>query len=292
MTRIQKVLVLIIFFNCVAIQAQEYLTKQYNISDGLVQSTVRSLCQDSLGFIWLGTKNGVSRFDGDEFFNIAEPKDFFKEQIITIQPGFDSNIYMLNRVGKLAFFDGDSICMLVLPDSLGEAIIKDFEFYDEEMILGTERNGIFILNGETVIQLDEENGLYSSTILNLYNYDSELYVITANGINLYRNNRILPFYKNESIEFTTVLKYSDNKYLFGSRFWGLFHFDGVNLQRNHKISSKGVFDIKKDFDDNIWVAKENGLDRIVVDKNGELEITNERKAFYIKELLVDKQNNI
>lgn len=38
----------------------------YNIEDGLSQSTVLSLAQDSLGYTWIGTQDGLNRFDGFE----------------------------------------------------------------------------------------------------------------------------------------------------------------------------------------------------------------------------------
>ncbi|MBD3666506.1 MAG: diguanylate cyclase [Kangiella sp.] len=38
----------------------------YNIEDGLSQSTVLSLAQDSLGYTWIGTQDGLNRFDGYE----------------------------------------------------------------------------------------------------------------------------------------------------------------------------------------------------------------------------------
>lgn len=38
----------------------------YNIEDGLSQSTVLSLEQDSLGYTWIGTQDGLNRFDGFE----------------------------------------------------------------------------------------------------------------------------------------------------------------------------------------------------------------------------------
>lgn len=41
--------------------------KVFDTSNGLADNTVKCITQDSLGFIWMGTFNGLCRFDGKEF---------------------------------------------------------------------------------------------------------------------------------------------------------------------------------------------------------------------------------
>ena len=43
--------------------------RSYTVADGLLSSSVYGIVQDSLGFIWFGTDNGLSRFDGRTFRN-------------------------------------------------------------------------------------------------------------------------------------------------------------------------------------------------------------------------------
>ncbi|MDL2241499.1 response regulator [Bacteroidales bacterium OttesenSCG-928-L03] len=45
----------------------EVRSKQISIADGLANNTVRCIMQDSKGFIWLGTLNGLNRYDGNSF---------------------------------------------------------------------------------------------------------------------------------------------------------------------------------------------------------------------------------
>lgn len=48
------------------INAQDKLVKfkTFTTSDGLSQNNVFSIAQDNLGFIWMGTEDGLNRYDG------------------------------------------------------------------------------------------------------------------------------------------------------------------------------------------------------------------------------------
>ena len=48
--------------------SQQYFFRKYSVEEGLPQSTVYSIVEDSRGFIWMGTDGGgLSRFDGTKF---------------------------------------------------------------------------------------------------------------------------------------------------------------------------------------------------------------------------------
>ena len=58
----------IIFLLCPIIAgAQPKRFENYTIHDGLSQSTVRCILQDETGFVWMGTQDGLNRFDGKNF---------------------------------------------------------------------------------------------------------------------------------------------------------------------------------------------------------------------------------
>lgn len=63
------------------LQAQPFNFLSYSVAEGLAQSQVYALCQDSRGYLWCGTQGGgLSRFDGIDFqtFGTANglPSDF------------------------------------------------------------------------------------------------------------------------------------------------------------------------------------------------------------------------
>lgn len=47
-------------------ESQGYSFMHINSETGLSQSNVKAIIQDSYGFMWFGTKNGLNRYDGQQ----------------------------------------------------------------------------------------------------------------------------------------------------------------------------------------------------------------------------------
>ncbi|WP_417129806.1 two-component regulator propeller domain-containing protein [Phocaeicola sp.] len=50
-----------------AILPTQFHFRHYNIENGISSNNISSILQDQKGFIWIGTDNGLSRFDGNQF---------------------------------------------------------------------------------------------------------------------------------------------------------------------------------------------------------------------------------
>jgi len=48
---------------------QQVLFTSYTVRDGMVANPVRTIYQDKNGFMWIGTWEGLSRYDGYRFTN-------------------------------------------------------------------------------------------------------------------------------------------------------------------------------------------------------------------------------
>lgn len=55
----------------------QYYFKQYQVGDGLTHNAVTAIMQDSKGMMWIGTRNGLNRFDGYTFKTCTYTKDQF-----------------------------------------------------------------------------------------------------------------------------------------------------------------------------------------------------------------------
>lgn len=64
--------------------AQQFSILNYTVNDGLPSNQINATCEDSNGFLWIGTTNGVSRFNGKSFVNYGYTEglqDLFVEAV-------------------------------------------------------------------------------------------------------------------------------------------------------------------------------------------------------------------
>lgn len=83
--------------------------RQYSTGQGLPSPEVYWILQDSLGYMWFATDNGVSRFDGYEFRNFG-PRDGLAENVVFyMRLDTRGRVWMQSMSGKLYIAEGDII---------------------------------------------------------------------------------------------------------------------------------------------------------------------------------------
>src|SRR5690606_4147986 len=99
-----SIAVLFSFFYAINARAQQYTFIPYSIKEGLVQSQVRCLMQDSRGFIWAGTLSGLSKFDGHNFQNFDRNSGLLNNQINCLLELSDGTIAVGSN-GSISFIN-------------------------------------------------------------------------------------------------------------------------------------------------------------------------------------------
>jgi ligand-binding sensor domain-containing protein len=90
-------------------QAKQYSFKHYGTSSGLAANIVQQVVQDPDGYIWIGTNNGIQRFDGTRYITFRKQKDNpfaipnnFIHQLLLDKK---NNLWVLTDDGKVGVFD-------------------------------------------------------------------------------------------------------------------------------------------------------------------------------------------
>lgn len=87
---------------------EHYYFESLNIRDGLSQNTIHTILQDSKGFMWFGTKDGLNRYDGLFFkkfkYDRKDARSIGDNYIISLYEDVDGNIWIGTDVGLYIYY--------------------------------------------------------------------------------------------------------------------------------------------------------------------------------------------
>lgn len=110
--------------------ATEYLVDSWTTADGLPENTVRAILETRDGYLWIGTANGLARFDGVRFkrFNSANTPGLFVDDIFGLHEDRSGGIWISTRRAVFRFHEGRFETM-TLP---GTALMPVFGNFAED----------------------------------------------------------------------------------------------------------------------------------------------------------------
>ena len=85
---------------------QDFLSANWQTEDGLPQNSVTTLAQTKDGYIWVGTINGLARFDGVSFtvFNVLNTPALPGNTIVGLFAAYDGTLLIVTDGGGIAAF--------------------------------------------------------------------------------------------------------------------------------------------------------------------------------------------
>ena len=276
--------------------------RKFSVEEGLPQSRVNCIVQDSSGFIWVGTEGGgIARFDSYQFKEYNSKEGLLHDEVNCLE--IFRNDLCVGTSRGLSRFDGKSFHPFPAADRKSE-INSLLAIGDRFLIIGTRR-GIEIFNGEQPTKLITHTELDQTEISTLFeDRDGKIWVGTRNkGLFQLLEIEGEPYVKKitESTGLTTsrvrcIFEDRVGNLWVGSSAQGLYRETKIGFERvslpdhvRRTTFTSGVCDAEG----NIWLGtwgdgliKYNGEQFMVLSKiNGVAENV-------IIDLFVDQNNNL
>jgi len=235
--------------------AQNISFRHLNINDGLSQNAVFAIIQDSKGFMWFGTKDGLNRFDGYNFVvyqhNPFDSNTIANNYINRLFEDSRGRIWTGSMSGDVSVFqrDDELFCRVPMVKESGEKLTTNeitfiAEAADGTIWIGTKGDGLIqiLVDGESgcnysynqFLNDPADNQSLSSNLVTtlLFDENEVLWVGTENGLNQYHK-------ANNS--FTTTI--FDTK-----------HPEALEMPGAHRISSMHLCHAGE-----LWIGTQSGL---------------------------------
>ncbi len=286
--------------------AQQYSFQNYSVGDGLAQSQVFTMLEDSRGYIWMGTSGGgLSRFDGKNFQNFTVNEGLINNYIEALYEDTQQNLWIGTKNG-LSKFDGNSFVNYPIEQNRQVNVGGINQDATGLYWVGTDR-GIYTFDGESFTNFSKAKRLPISKVLTLFN-DSKnnLWFGTERGTIKIKNSKAQLFDRQSGMSNTgveSICEDTDGNIWMGT-YGGINIYDGEQFSQLNKtdgLPENSILSLFKDHKDMIWVGTQKSGIAIWNPRDSTFNYIQEQKNSYkddglcnnyIRTMLQDRWDNI
>ena len=298
------------------VKAQVYFIPDYGVKEGLVQSNVTGVVQDTAGFYWIATAGGVSRFDGLNFINYTTENGLPDNNVTSILYDHKHVLWLGHETGAVSFFDGTQFSVLtstLLPAD--KKILSIQEDNAGNLWFFTEGGGaVSLTRNNTTIDgnrgqlFNSQNGLSPFVLSLTEDNQGTRYFLTDIGIRV-QTKTGFDFFHPEGMpqgQVSYMSRLKNGQLLFGTVIGSVYTFDPIKKTFTTVLSPAEsitltrtavnliIYRIFEDVDQQLWISVLNtGVIR--VKPNHELtwfNTTNGLAVNKIKSITQDIEGNI
>jgi ligand-binding sensor domain-containing protein/serine phosphatase RsbU (regulator of sigma subunit) len=293
------------------VKAQKYFFDNYSIKQGLSEQKVYTLLQDSKDYIWLGTANGVSRFDGKKFENFTSRDSLATGGVKCIVEDSLGYIWFGHLNGGISRFNGQNFeqigfdSLQITGDVTSIAQIKDkiwFTSANDGAILADFPVGN--IKHIKAKQFRGKDGLSDQVFGATVNHDGSFICIADVGLRRYNiedkkfENYRMP-HMTTYFNSTCLLEDRKGNIWFGTYNGGIYKYimsesrmEVIDLPKAG-ISSNWVTCLTEDSKGRMWVGTwEGGIAVFEGNNMRKFTIENGLKASRIYDIIEDVEGNI
>ncbi len=251
----------------------QYIHDVWQIEDGLPQNTITVIHQTRDGYIWLGTQEGLVRFDGVRFtvFDKKNTEDIKDSHILTLFEDHEGSLWIGTYGGGLnRLKDGEFTAYTTKEGLSNDFVWSIYEDRKGSLWIGTYGGGLNRLKDGEFTAFTTKEGLSNNFVRSIYeDREGSLWIGTdGGGLNRLRDEKFTVYTIKEGLSNDLVRSiYEDRE---GSLWIGT-RGGGLNRLKDGKFTvyttKEGLFDdtvwqILEDGKGNLWMSCNNGIFRV------------------------------
>lgn len=251
------------------LKGQDIKFRHLSTSDGLSHVSVLTLYMDENHHIWIGTREGLNRYDGlnIESYKLQEnnPRSLFSNNIQKITGDKQGKLYILSTEGISKYDIAKDEFSILWEDN----DIKSF-YYSDNLYIGRGKS-IYLYNEEK----NEFSQAYTlpieaSSISSLFidNKNGQIYAGTNIGLYVINKDNSIEYKIKTDSPISDIYKDDDNDIWISSWDDGVFRLSGNQITQlthhtndKNSIASNFVRSCYQDNQGNVWIATFHGLDK-------------------------------
>ena len=281
----------------------QYLLDVWTTEEGLPQNSINSITQSHDGYLWLGTQEGLVRFDGTrlQVFN-RRNNTLNNNNVVTLFDDQDGNLWIGTLGGGLTLYNSGRFTSYTSEDGLSSdyitAVLQD---RTGSYWIGTSDAGITRLTNNQISYLSSTDGLGSNSISALHeDHEGNIWIGTlGGGLTRYQDGYLTTFTTQEGLsspDVTSIIQDVEGTLWIGTRAGGLNAYSNrkfLAYTTKDGLPSNDILSVLVDDAGSIWIGTDHGGLSRLFDGKFTTFSTNDGLAYdIVRSLYQDREGNL
>lgn len=247
---------------------QSYRFRNYGAVNNLPSEVIYTLIQDNSGYLWVGTTEGLSRFDGFSFYNVQFPDSSTGRYPTVSIKDKKGNLWFGCNDGTLFHTSGRILEETSLPEASGTGISSILEGQDGKLYVIAQRKPIFRIDPlkpaeAEMISFNPDPTIFSAAFAEtgeiLFGTQENMMIFKVEGDSLVTKEIV------EGFDYSRIMSIhrmkSGSGFMIGTDGNGVFYYksagDGRILSRFKGFPGLETITVKsitEDSQNNIWIS--------------------------------------
>jgi PAS domain S-box-containing protein len=192
---IRRYLILATLIICSSFLYAQLQVRNYFSITGKKDVAIFTIAQDANSYLWLGTKEGVYKYDGKTAVEVFKDYPQLKQEVSSILIDKHETVWVGTKSGKVFFYKNNRLDSINFSKTPNEEKITAICEVNSVLFIGTYGNGLYSLNENQLKHYDSEHGLSDNVIYTIETDGKDkIWCGTDAGITQIRNLKAKPYF--------------------------------------------------------------------------------------------------
>jgi len=246
----------------------QYAHGSWHVADGLPQDNVVSIAQTPDGYLWLGTEEGLVRFDGLRFttFDKSNTPEMRSNDIYSLLVDRMGNLWIgTGGGGVLRMTQGKFVAFTTQNGLSNNSVLSLCEGQNHAIWIGTEGGGVNRIQDGRFTVYDSKAGLSDDSVYSIVaSKDGSVWFGTGAGLSQLKDGSFTNFSVQQGLPNKNVralFEDRDGTLWVGTNGGGLSQFRAGHFKTfttKDGLSSNAVFSVYQDKEGTLWIGTVGG----------------------------------
>jgi signal transduction histidine kinase/ligand-binding sensor domain-containing protein len=250
-------------------QWSQYIREYWNADSGFPGGRVHSIAQSADGYLWIGTEEGLLRFDGKTFTILKDPSPnpLALDRVLGLKSDSQGGLWIRLPGPSIVRFRDGAFTAVRLNKLHDPQVTATAQGLGRSILLASQLDGLLSWTGTRLEQLIARTSLPVSPITSITRSENnDIWLGTTDvGLVRVRGNIVTPIKIGlPAVKINCLLAKGDDSLYVGTD-GGLIRWDGSRLTRDgvpNSLRTMAILAMTTDRDGNTWIGTNKGLFRL------------------------------